>query len=224
MKQVLTKEQRSSIRSNAYQAHADVSLVNYRNEKIKKFCEVVRGKRVLDLGSVDHFADNHKSPDWLFKALADNAKSIIGLDYYEEGVVELQKKGFNIIYGDAQDFAFEDKFEVITAGDLIEHIPNLHGFLSSSFEALEQGGDIVISTPNPWCWKYVCYHILKKELSPINDEHVSWFCLRTLKLLFARYGFSYRYHNYSSYRTYEKLMPLPSHVKHTTLTVVFSKI
>lgn len=223
MKQVLSDEQRKDIRSNVYLPHSDAQMINYKNAKIKKFCELVKGKKVLDLGSVDHLADNYKSPVWLFKALAANAKSLVGLDYYKDGVKVLSDLGFNIVYGDAQNFSFDEKFEVITAGDLIEHIPNLHGFLSCSYEALEEGGEMIISTPNPWCWKYISYHCFKKELAPINEEHVAWFCLRTLKLLFSRYGFEYGSHLYSSYRAYENFMPLPPHIKHTTLSVVFRK-
>ena len=44
---------------------------------------------------------------------------------------------------------------MIFAGDLIEHLENHEGFLESCKAHLEPGGEIRISTPNPWHWKFI---------------------------------------------------------------------
>jgi len=223
MKQVLTDSERKKIRSGIYAA-GSVEASQYKDGKIKFFIERCKGKVVLDLGSVDHFEGNWKSKYWLFKALLDNAKDLVGLDYYQEGVRALNEEGFNIVHGDAQDFQFDRKFEVITAGDLIEHLPNLDGFITSINNALVDGGSVLLSTPNPWCWKYMSYHLVFGKLDKVNREHVSWFCLQTLENLFSRYGFEIVDYAFSSRRPSENLMPLPASIKHTTLNIQLRKI
>jgi 2-polyprenyl-3-methyl-5-hydroxy-6-metoxy-1,4-benzoquinol methylase len=222
MKQVLNADERKSIRADIYSS--DVSQpIDFSDGKIAFFVKHSKGLKVLDLGSVDHFEDNWKSKFWLFKALADNAEHIVGLDYYKEGVDALNKEGFNIVFGDAQNFDFQEIFDVVTAGDLIEHLPNLHGFISSISRALNDQGSLVISTPNPWCWKYALYHFLFGKLKPVNREHISWFCPQTIENLFSRYGFEVVDYSYTSRRLYERLTPLPSRIKHTTLNVLLRK-
>jgi 2-polyprenyl-3-methyl-5-hydroxy-6-metoxy-1,4-benzoquinol methylase len=222
-KQILTDTERQSIRSDLYsRAHEEV--VDVSDKKIAFFMRHTLGKKVLDLGCVDHNENNWKSRYWLHKAIKLSAESVRGLDYYSEGVEKLRGLGFDVVEGDAQSFKFDSAFDVVTAGDLIEHLPNLDGFFKSINGALDIDGKVVITTPNPWCWKYAGYHTIFRKLLPINREHVSWFCLQTLENLIGRYGFVLIDFEYSSRRGYERWMPLPSHIKHTTLGVVLKKI
>ena len=121
-------------------------------------------------------------------------------------------------------FSLDRKFDVVTAGDLIEHLANLDGFFTCVKNHLHLNGKFVISTPNPWCWKYFLYHLFMGRLARINKEHVSWFCLETLCLLGNRYGFKHVKHGYCSRRLYENLVPLPRHIKHTTLIIEFELV
>ena len=222
MKQILSANERKSIRADIYKSDASQDI-DYSDGKIQFFIKHCKGKKILDLGSVDHFEGNWKSKYWLFKALADNSGEIIGLDYYKEGVAALNNEGFNIIFGDAQDFDLKETFDVITAGDLIEHLPNLDGFIASISKALKDHGTLIISTPNPWCWKYISYHILRGKLKPVNREHIAWFCLQTIDNLFSRYDFEIIDSSFTSRRLFERVIPLPHRIKHTTLNVLLRK-
>ena len=51
--------------------------------------------------------------------------------------------------GDAEHFALDRQFDTIVAGDLIEHLGNVEGFLKSVMGCLAPGGKLVIQTPNP---------------------------------------------------------------------------
>ena len=223
IKQILSNDERKLIRSELYSTDVEEES-NFNDKKIALFICYSTNKNVLDLGCVDHSESNWKSRYWLHKAIRSKAKKLIGLDYYADGVEKLNSLGFDICVGDAQSFEFPNKFDVITAGDLIEHLPNLDGFFNSINKSLCVGGRLVITTPNPWCWKYFLYHMLHKKLAPVNKEHVTWFCLQTLENLSARYGFKIIHHEYSSRRLYERIIFLPSHLKHTTLGVVFEKM
>jgi SAM-dependent methyltransferase len=221
--QVLSDSERKSIRSNLYAADKNEET-DLLDKKIAFFMRHTLHKRVLDLGCVDHSEKNWKSRYWLHKAIGLSASYLVGLDYYAEGVEQLKAIGFNVVEGDAQSFKFEEKFDVVTAGDLIEHLTNLDGFFSSIGNVLNEDGKLVITTPNPWCWKYLGYHVIHKKLTPVNKEHVTWFCLQTLENLAGRFGFRIVSLEYSSRRLYERVVPLPSHLKHTTLGVVFQKV
>ncbi len=222
-KQILTDDERRLIRSDIYTSTRE-EVTDIQDKKIAFFMRHTSDQKVLDLGCVDHSVDNWKSRYWLHKAIKSKAKSLLGLDYYKEGVDKLKQLGFNIIVGDAQSFHFNEKFDVVTAGDLIEHLPNLDGFFRSINGAISNSGKLVITTPNPWCWKYFLYHVFFGKLTPVNREHVTWFCLQTLENLAKRYGFIITEFEYSSRRFYEKVIPLPAHLKHTTLGIVFKKI
>ena len=220
--QILSESERRAIRADLYSAQSEENT-EFHDPKIAFFVRHCEGRRVLDLGCVDHSKENWKSRFWLHKAIVSVARECTGLDYYEDGVASLREKGFNVIHGDAQRFSLPDRFEVVTAGDLIEHLPNLAGFLSSVNGALEENGMFAVTTPNPWCWKYLGYHAVYGKLTPVNREHVSWFCLQTLENLAERFGFEVNSYDYFSRRTYERFFPLPSRLKHTTLAVVFRK-
>jgi SAM-dependent methyltransferase len=221
-KQILSKDERASIRSDIYSANEDEAIA-VQDKKLAFFMRFTRDKVVLDLGCIDHSENNWRSRYWLHKAIKSVARTLTGLDYYLEGVIKLKELGFNVIHGDAQSFKFDEKFEVITAGDLIEHLPNLDGFFSSVKNALIDDGVLVITTPNPWCWKYFLYHLFFKKLKPVNREHVTWFCLQTLENLALRFDLKIVEYEYSSRRFYERIIPLPSHIKHTTLGIIFKK-
>ena len=54
----------------------------------------------------------------------------------------------NIIQGDAQFLPFEQKrIDVITAFELIEHLPQYSHFLSGCYDALKEGGALFLTTP-----------------------------------------------------------------------------
>lgn len=221
--QVLTEEDRGQIRNDLYGVTED-QPVNLKDGKIKYFTDAVRGKTVLDLGSLDHTFANHVSQFWMFKGLVQSASSVMGLDYYQTGVNEAQAAGYNIVFGDAQAFSFDQKYESITAGDLIEHLPNVGGMFASANAALEDGGTFVLATPNPWCWKYLASHVVHGKLDRINKEHVAWYCPRTIELLGMRYGFELVDFSFTSRRKWELMVPLPKSIKHTTLCLTLRKM
>jgi SAM-dependent methyltransferase len=220
--QILSDDERKNIRSKLYSS-TYLEPIQFSDRKISYFTSRTKNKIVLDLGCIDHHPDNWRSKFWMHRAIKQVAKKVIGLDYYQHGVEILNKEGFDIVYGDAQNFQFEKKFDIVTAGDLIEHLPNLEGFFKSVHCCLHENGFFVLSTPNPWCWKYVAYHIWHGKLTPMNKEHVAWICLQQFYNLGERYGFEVINFEYCSRRKYENLIPFPARIKHTTLNITLRK-
>lgn len=156
--------------------------------KIKFFTSVVKGRRVLDVGVVQHSVAAFDFDTWLHREIVQSSSSCLGLDIDIDGVDELKRRGFNVIQGDAQDFKLGETFDIITAGDLIEHLHNFGGFLSSCKEHLREDGVVAISTPNVFWWKTFLHVLFLGDSNP-HPEHTCWFCEKTLKQTLARHDF-----------------------------------
>jgi len=191
---------------------------DFRDFTIAFFCRYARGKAVLDLGCVDHNPEAYQSKFWVHKALRAVAAHTTGLDLYENGVRYLRKRGFNVVEGNAANIELEDTFEVIVAGDLIEHLANPGAFLDSARRRLTPGGVLLISTPNPWYWRYIVKSVFSVDVRP-NPEHVSWYCAATLRTMLARYGFEIFEMARGSRYLRDRLLPLPAGLKHTTICI-----
>jgi hypothetical protein len=88
--------------------------------------------------------------------------------------------------------------------------------LDSAKRHLAPGGVLLITTPNPWYWRFVVKATLSPDVHP-NAEHVAWFCLATLRQLLARHGFEIAEFARASRYLRDRLMPLPPGLKAPTL-------
>ena len=174
-----------------------------------------RGKDVLDVGCVQHNPANYQSRYWLHGAVASQARRTVGLDMYQDGIAFLRERGFDVRPGDAQDFDLGEQFDVIVAGDVIEHLADLGGFLRSCRRHLRPGGCVVVSTPNPWYWRHVIKAALFARVG-VNEEHALWLCPVTLSQLAARYDFETTEVEFGSRYLRDRLMPLPRGLRHTS--------
>jgi 2-polyprenyl-3-methyl-5-hydroxy-6-metoxy-1,4-benzoquinol methylase len=144
--------------------------------------KLVKNKDVLDLGCVNHDSETEKDEFWLHKFLIKHARSIIGIDNNKKEINKLNKKGYKIIYGDAENFQLNKKFDVIIAGELIEHLSNPGLFLQSCKKNLKDSGIIIITTPNAFSFRHILRGVIFGVV-PTNDEHTAWFTPVTLKRL-----------------------------------------
>lgn len=201
----------------------DLHPIDWRDHKVDFATQGVEGKAVLDLGCVQHDREAYTRPYWIHRALCAKAASVTGLDCDGEGVEYLRAKGYDIHHGDAQGFALGRKFEMIFAGDLIEHLEDFGGFLESCKAHLGPGGEIRISTPNPWFWRFVLQALVRDEV-PVNPEHTCWLCPRTLRQLVRRHGLDMLSVRYGSRRLKDRVLPLPKRWKHMSWHAVVRPI
>lgn len=198
--------------------------IAWDDHKIRFAVSHCNGKDVLDLGCVQHNPENYKSKYWLHKAITRVANSVDGLDLYEEGVAYLKSKGYAIFVGNAETFKLEKTYDVIIAGDLIEHLGNLSGFLHSCKSHLRRGGKLLISTPNPWYWRFVFKAVLFAGRVKPNPEHTLWMCPTVLEQLLARHDMKVDSWHYGSRYLRDRIMPFPKGVKHAGFHVVATSI
>lgn len=77
--------------------------------------------------------------------------SVSGIDLNEEAVKKAKDDGINAVVGDVFeiDIVFSGKkFDVIIAGDIIEHVFDTDLFLKKIYDALDTNGTVLLSTPN----------------------------------------------------------------------------
>lgn len=155
--------------------------------------EIARGKKVLDVGSV---GQSDIYCQW--EELKKHASSLVGVDLPESvdtltKEFDLSESGYshakdpNIVYGNMETVELGETFDVIVAGDVIEHTSNQGLFLDNIRRHLADDGQLVITTPNAK-WPTVF-------LKP-NVTHTLWHDIYTLKTLLTRHGFKINYWRY----------------------------
>jgi len=164
-------------------------LSNKPTYKIEFIQERCKGKVVLDFGCIRHNSNFAlKDPNWLHKKIISVAKKVIGVDYLQDDVKKLKEKGYDIRYGDVtKPLQFDEKFDVIVAGDLIEHLTNFDGFFHNILRFLSDNGVLIVTTPNPFFSGLFFYSVFKKNII-VNPEHTCYICPVTLNQLISRYN------------------------------------
>ena len=151
-----------------------------RFQQLERF---YKGKEILDIGC----AVGYKKPNWMHENLKRVSHSIFGIDLNKESMDEIARMGYAVAYGDAQDFSISRKFNLIHAGELIEHLDNPGGFLQSVRRHLTDDGMLVITTPNGLRISNFLYAATGGLL--VNSQHTCWYCEYTLRFLLQRMGF-----------------------------------
>jgi 2-polyprenyl-3-methyl-5-hydroxy-6-metoxy-1,4-benzoquinol methylase len=150
--------------------------------------EVVRpmleGKSVLDVGC----ASRYGRPDWLHGLVEQAASEAVGIDIDAGTVEALLAEGHDVQLADAQDFDLGRTFDVVFAGEIIEHLDDVHGFLTSVRRHLGPGGRLVLTTPNVF---YVAGFVYRfGSHGQVHPQHTCWYCEDTLRQVLATNGFS----------------------------------
>lgn len=110
----------------------------------------VAGRRVLDVGVVEHRAESRASEQWLHRHLVDAARSCRGVDILADDVAALRAEGFDVVCHDLTESPLDDTFDVIVVGEVIEHLGNPEALLANCRRMLLPGGRLILTTPNPY--------------------------------------------------------------------------
>ena len=152
--------------------------------------QICRNRRVLDLGCIRHDSESALNDrNWMHKKIKDVASEVIGVDYLPDEIDKLKSSGYDIVFGDVtKPLDVPGKFDVIVAGDLIEHLTNFDGFFDNCRRLLKPDGIVVITTANPFYSGEFHYLAFKKNFL-VNPEHTCWIDPQCLAQLSARFGF-----------------------------------
>jgi SAM-dependent methyltransferase len=114
----------------------------------------VAGKKVLDVGCVEHDVRYMDNEWWLHRYVAAAARECVGADIDASGVEAMRREGFDAVVLDINDGAdaLSDRlpFEAVVAGELIEHLTAPQVLFDFARDVLCTGGELVLTTPNPY--------------------------------------------------------------------------
>jgi 2-polyprenyl-3-methyl-5-hydroxy-6-metoxy-1,4-benzoquinol methylase len=160
-------------------------------DKASYIQDLCRDKVVLDMGCIRHNAEFAlKDPNWLHQKIRSVAKKVVGVDYLPEEIEKLKKYNYEIVFGDVtKPIDIQEQFDVIVAGDLIEHLTNFEGFFDNCTKLLKPDGLLVITTPNPFFVDEFHFVAFKGHFL-INPEHTCWIDPQALLQLSQRFGYS----------------------------------
>ncbi|MBU1131204.1 class I SAM-dependent methyltransferase [Patescibacteria group bacterium] len=154
----------------------------YKNKKEIIQSLIKKSDAVLDVGFWGQGVkiDNE---NWAHNFLINQAKEVYGIDL-DYDVNRLKDKD-HYQKNNAENFDFEVKFDVIFAGDLIEHLSNPGLFLASCASNLKVDGRLIIITPNCFNLFHLAEKISKREPT-VNKDHTCYFNEKTIKQLMAK--------------------------------------
>ena len=155
------------------------------------------GRRVLHLGCVgftDLSADDRvrlakQSLHWKLSQVAD----VVGVDYSIEVVEEFRRLGIftNILAGSVEqlpDLPLPGPFDVVIAGDIIEHLSNPGMMLDGIRDFCTASTILIITTPNAFGLPNYGRFLLRRFKE--GEEHVLSFNATTLSQLLGRHGYT----------------------------------
>jgi len=164
-----------------------------REEYILSLC---KGKRVLHLGFADftttgHLARKVKSDQWLHKKIINVASEVIGIDNNTKAVKKLgEHYGITNIYvADAQklDQLNMGSFDIIVAGEILEHLPCPGDFLKSAKNLLRDDSSIIVTTINAFCLRKMLRVV--RGIESVHEDHVCYYSHRTIECLSQMFGY-----------------------------------
>lgn len=156
-------------------------------ERVKYITNICINKNVLDLGCFDETAlIKEDSVNYLFQQISNVSKLHIGVDNSKllpaEGIT--YSENVKILRGDIYDLnklGLENYgFDVIIAGELIEHLPNTLEFFMNLKRDFN-GKRIICSTPNTTSFANMVLALFKRESCHI--DHYQVYSYKTLHTL-----------------------------------------
>lgn len=160
-----------------------------REEEILSLC---KNKKVLHVGCADTPYTLQREDDLLHRRISKITDQLWGIDLSIEGCSLLRKMGFDhIITGDINELAHELKkeaFDIIIAGETIEHTYNAGAFLDGIVKTMENHTELLLTTVNTPSTKQIIFAVMRKE--KVHPDHNYYFSYHTLKHFFEKCGLS----------------------------------
>ncbi|MDD5552200.1 MAG: class I SAM-dependent methyltransferase [Candidatus Pacebacteria bacterium] len=152
----------------------------------------LRNKNILDIGCYDG----------TFLSLIENRNNnFYGIDANDYAVRKAKEKGINVkkfFFNDESKIPFENNFfDLIIAGEIIEHIYDTDFFLDEIYRLLKKDGFLILSTPNLASFGRRLMLLLGInpiiECSPNEKDssgHIRYFTFKTLEHLLRKHRFN----------------------------------
>ena len=159
---------------------------------LKKTC---MGKKVLHLGCTDYpytqaAIDNGRLLHFELQKIADQ---LYGFDFDEKGIEVLKNHNVENIYkADLENLDkvdLNETFDVIVAGEMIEHLSNPGLFLKGIQRFMNKDTKLLITTINAYMGlRFWVYGLRGRSgsVEPVHPDHVAYYSFSTLSLIIKR--------------------------------------
>ena len=168
----------------------DMQFVPDRESFLMSIC---KGKRVLNLGCGDAiaFSDRIQRGRHLHRLLGEVSETLYGVDLHANTIQKLRDEygvdNLHVADVERLDIDFGTDFDVIVAGELIEHVNNPGLFLESVSRYMSATTRFVITTPNLHGLKVFIYGLVGRQRIP--PDHSLGFSFKMLNEILERHGF-----------------------------------
>ncbi|MGV7224038.1 MAG: class I SAM-dependent methyltransferase [Nitrospinales bacterium] len=162
------------------QKRLNTKIAYYRLRQINKLHQIKGIKRILDLGC---------GTGILVDLLTTNGYVVDGVDSSQANIdyARHHKKG-NYFLQDIESFDTRNKYDLIIASHLIEHLRTPEKFLKKVKSSLKKGAFLYIATPNLSAWS--AKSLWRENLGGISGtDHRILYSSKGLSRLLSMYGF-----------------------------------
>jgi SAM-dependent methyltransferase len=88
-------------------------------------------------------------------SLCERFGRVVAIDLEEAHVAQLRKTvgglpNLELMVGDMDRRQWAERFDLVLCSEVIEHVPNPPSFMAGLTRAIEPGGVLILSTPQPW--------------------------------------------------------------------------
>ena len=190
-----------------------VRATTARPKVVQRVDELVtrsRGRRVLHLGCTNwpYTAESERAGTLLHRSLGTAAGELAGLDSDPDGLAALAALGFDhLLLGDLEHLdaarwfdpsgvgassAPIDPFDLVIAGEVLEHLGSPAALLEGVRPLLAAGGELIVTVPNAYCaFRFASYAVSRRRGNPepVHPDHVAYYSEATLGRLLDDTGY-----------------------------------
>jgi SAM-dependent methyltransferase len=166
-------------------------------QRVDLIMEMCAGKKVLHLGCANYpYTQNSIDNQMLLHYdIEKSAGELYGFDFDQPGLDILAANGTGNLYrADLEkldEVAMSETFDVIVAGEMIEHLNNPGLFLTGIQRFMNAETRLVLTTINAYCgmrWFWYGLRGRRGKQEPVHPDHVAYYSYSTLSLLVKRHG------------------------------------
>ncbi|MDQ3472435.1 MAG: class I SAM-dependent methyltransferase [Acidobacteriota bacterium] len=168
---------------DSYYCEDNLTVPNFINQRLDEiisgFARYRKNERFLDVGfGAGTLLDAARRAGW----------KVSGVEVARGAVEHARGMGFELFCGTLQDARFpDDHFDVVTASEVLEHVPDPRDVLREIARVLRPGGLLWLTTPHA---RSVSAHLLRLEWSIVSPpEHLQIFSVAGLKKMLRESGF-----------------------------------
>jgi len=145
---------------------------------LKLFEKTSKNKTIMDIGcATGYFLDRAKERGW----------KTYGVEISKFAADEAESRGHTVYVGELPKLNIEEKVDVVTMWDVLEHVDNPRAYLEAAYEMLNKDGYISINTVDTSSlWARIMgkrWHLI------VPPEHIHYYTPKNLSLLLKQTNF-----------------------------------